>query len=130
MLQESLSLATWLRESTAPLPVYTARAVLKLLSQVSKFAGPEKGAVQLYHTELSPSDAPSAGRWSGSPVSLVAASFMPGTLKEAPLSDFGEPKSSARGLTFAASAMLILCPEYRYPPARVSFTSLPVSLNA
>src|SRR5215217_8871275 len=104
--------------------------LLMLAVQVSISTGPEKGAVQLYHTEFSPYDAPSAGRWSGSPISLVAASFMPGTLKLAPLSDFGEAKSSARGLTFAASAMLILCPEYRYPPARVSFTSLPVSLNA
>ena len=129
MLQESLSLATWLRESMAPLPVYAARAVSKLLWQVSIVTGPEKGAVQLYHTEFSPSDALSAGRWSGSPFSLVAASFMPGTLKVAPLSDFGEAKSSARGLTYADSAMLILYP-VAVPPARVSFTSLPLSLNA
>src|SRR5215207_5707066 len=103
--------------------------LLMLAWQVFISTGPEEGAVQLYHTEFSPSDAPSAGRWSGSPFSLVAAPFMPGTLKVAPLSDFGEPKLSASGLTNAASAMLILG-LLAVPPARVSVTSLPLSTNA
>src|SRR4029453_15446782 len=61
------------------------------------------------HTEFSPSDS-LRDRWSGSPDSLVAAPFMPATLKMASVvgRDCGEPKPSPGGLTCAASAMLIL----------------------
>ena len=53
--------------------MYAARAVSKLLVQVSTVTGPETGAVQLYHTEFSPSDPLSAGMWSGSTGCLMAA---------------------------------------------------------
>jgi hypothetical protein len=87
---------------------------------------PEEGAVQLYQTVFSPSDPLVAGRWSGSPDSLVAPTFV--ALTVAPLMDCALAKLSLAGLwigTPAASAMLIL--GFVTPPAtRVSVTGVPV----
>ncbi len=123
--QASSSLATRVRDGKVVPPVYAARAVSKLLVQVSTFTWPEMGAVHLYHTEFSPSDPPAEGRWSGSPNSLEAAPFMPDTLAPVPLISLGKLKRLLGGLTRAASAMLILS-RVTVPPARVSVTGVPV----
>src|SRR5687767_15468380 len=92
--------------------------------QVSMVTCPEEGAVQLYQTVFSPRDPLAAGRWSGSPDSLVALTFVPLTV--VPLMYCAFAKASLAGPWIpAASAMLIL--GFVTPPVtRVSVTGVPV----
>ena len=60
-------------------------------------AGPEFGAVQLYHTECSPSSSVSEGIWSGSPASRVAATLLPAAEAVTPLTLSAPEKASLAG---------------------------------
>jgi hypothetical protein len=71
LVQELSSSTVCVRLSTA-LPVYTLNAVSKSEVQVSIATSTVKGAVQRYHTELRATSVVS-----GSPVSVVASTFVP-----------------------------------------------------
>src|SRR5258707_984669 len=70
-------LATLVRAATLP-PVYTPRSVSKLLPLVSSATLPLDAAVQVHQTEWPPA----LPAWFGSPLSLLAATFVPATVAD------------------------------------------------